>query len=348
MIDVEALVQPISAEDACGPDLEYDKGYLELDRISRGRPEQRQGDAIIPAEEPDWKQVERRAAELFTRTKDLRIALLMTKALLNTGGFPGFAQGLALLDGLIEKYWEPVHPRLDPDDDNDPAARMNILSELADPDGIVRWVRITPLVNTKGVGKFNLRDIAIATGELPAVDGAPDMSLIGAAFTNAAPDQASATNNAVRDIRSHLNALLNRVNEQVGIGNGPDLSRLRQLMDQADRVLREYGEASGGADSAASTDTAAEGGDAGGAESPRGRSAQGLSGEINTRNDVLKALDKICAYYDRHEPSSPVPILVRRSRRLVTMGFMDIMRDIAPGGIAEIEVLRGRTEEEST
>ena len=347
MIDVEALLQPISAEDPCGPDLEYDKGYLELDRISHGRPEQRQGDAIIPAEEPDWKQVERRSTELFARTKDLRIALLLTKALLNTGGFPGFAQGLALFDGLIERYWEPVHPRLDPDDDNDPAARVNILSELADSDGIIRWVRLSPLVNTKGVGKFNLRDIAIATGELPAVDGAADMSLIGAAFSNTAPEQATATSDAVRDIRSHINGLLNRVNEQVGIGNGPDLARLRQLMDQADRVLREYGaEGGAGGDDAGAATTDADGASAGGEAPTRGR--PGLSGEINTRDDVLKALDKICAYYDRHEPSSPVPILVRRSRRLVTMGFMDIMRDVAPAGIPEIEVLRGRIEEEST
>jgi type VI secretion system protein ImpA len=30
-------------------------------------------------------------------------------------------------------------------------------------------------------------------------------------------------------------------------------------------------------------------------------------GEIASREDVIRTLDKICEYYNRHEPSSPVP-----------------------------------------
>lgn len=336
MIDVEALLQPVSSEDPCGPSLEYDKAYLELLRMGRGKPEQRQGDAVIPAEEPDWKEVQGGAMELLARTKDLRVALLLTRALLHTDGFAGFAQGLALLRGLVDRYWEPVHPRLDPDDNNDPAARVNILGELADPEGIVRSFRLVPIVDARGIGRFNLRDVAIAAGELPMVDGAPDQALIGAAFAAADASAVAATGSAARDIQNQVKALLARVNEHVGEGNGPDLSRLKQLVDQADRVIREH------------TPTSVEGdGAVTGGTNGAGAPAQALTGEVRSREDVLRALDKIVLYYERNEPSSPVPVLIRRCRRLATMGFMDIMRDVAPSGLSEVEVLRGKTDEES-
>ena len=59
------------------------------------------------------------------------------------------------------------------------------------------------------------------------------------------------------------------------------------------------------------------------------------------RDDVLLLIDKICAYYARAEPSSPVPLLLKRARRLVNKEFIEIMRDLAPDGLAQIELIRG-------
>jgi type VI secretion system protein ImpA len=67
----------------------------------------------------------------------------------------------------------------------------------------------------------------------------------------------------------------------------------------------------------------------------------GSSGEINSRDDVVQQLDRLCEYYRRNEPSSPVPMLLRRAKRLVAKDFMDIIRDLTPGGIAEAELFSG-------
>jgi type VI secretion system protein ImpA len=64
-------------------------------------------------------------------------------------------------------------------------------------------------------------------------------------------------------------------------------------------------------------------------------------GEITSRNEVIRALDAVCGYYERNEPSSPVPILLRRAQRLVSKNFMDIMRDLAPSGMSDIEKIQG-------
>jgi type VI secretion system protein ImpA len=56
---------------------------------------------------------------------------------------------------------------------------------------------------------------------------------------------------------------------------------------------------------------------------------------------VVRALERISAYYAKHEPSSPIPLLVERCKRLVTMGFLDIIRELAPDGVRQIETLSG-------
>ena len=46
-------------------------------------------------------------------------------------------------------------------------------------------------------------------------------------------------------------------------------------------------------------------------------------------------------YYERHEPSSPVPLLLKRAKRLVAKDFMEILRDLAPDGVDQAERISG-------
>ena len=49
---------------------------------------------------------------------------------------------------------------------------------------------------------------------------------------------------------------------------------------------------------------------------------------IRSRDDVIRLLDKICEYYAQSEPSSPVPLLLRRAKRLVSLDFLSLLRRI--------------------
>jgi type VI secretion system protein ImpA len=57
---------------------------------------------------------------------------------------------------------------------------------------------------------------------------------------------------------------------------------------------------------------------------------------------VVRLLECICAYYEKYEPSSPVPLLLTRAKRLVSKNFIDALRDIAPDAVAQAEAVRGR------
>ncbi len=343
--DIESLLQPLSADAPCGPDLEYDPAFLELDRASQGKPEQQMGSTIVPAQEPDWKEVGSRALALLAKTKDVRIAMRLTRALLNTEGLAGLADGLAVLRGLVEKFWDGFYPKLDPEDENDPTFRVNILMGLCDSDAFIDRIRVIPLVVARSFGRFSLRDMAIASGEIPPLPGVdpPKSAAIDGAFTECPVPTLQATAAALHTSLDSLAAIEAFVAEKVGASNGTNFAKLTDVLRAAEKILvaqlARRGIATEGSADADGSGEGAAGGQGGGPS---------MRGEINSREDVIRVLDKIVAYYQRAEPSSPIPLLLQRSKRLVSANFLDIVRDIAPDGLTQVETLRGKDETESS
>jgi len=342
--NIESLLQPVSPDAPCGSDLEYDSAFLELERASQGKPEQQMGATIVPAQEADWKDVGNRALDLLAKTKDLRIASRLVRALLNTEGLVGLADGLAVMRGLVENFWEGVYPKLGPEEENDPTFRVNILMGLCDPTATIDRVRVIPIVTARSFGRFSLRDIAISSGEQPPLTGVepPAQASIDGAFAECPVPALQATLEVLQSALQSLAAIEVFVGEKVGVSSGPNFSKLVDVLRAAEKILVTRLARRGVSAEASSDSAAADGGDgAAMAGQPRG-SGQPITGEINSREDVIRVLDKICGYYERVEPSSPIPLLLQRSKRLVSATFLDIVRDLAPDGLTQIENLRGK------
>ena len=163
MLDVPVLLAAVSPDSPCGDDLEYDAAFLELERIAQGQPERQMGDAVLPAEPPEWPRVRALASELFGRSKDLRVANLLLQSNVALDGLDGLADGLLLVRELLGQYWDGVYPLLDADDDNDPTFRINALTGLvAEP--LLQLVWAIPLVRSRAFGPVNLRAALNAAG----------------------------------------------------------------------------------------------------------------------------------------------------------------------------------------
>jgi len=146
--DEEQVLKECSTENPCGDNLEYSWEFLELERCAKYIPEQGFGESVIEESVPNWREVEKFSSQLLKKTKDLRIAVLLAQASLNNGGFVGFANGLSIIDKLLSRYWDCVHPQLDPEDNKDPTQRINTVAALADL-YTVRNARRTPLALTR-------------------------------------------------------------------------------------------------------------------------------------------------------------------------------------------------------
>jgi type VI secretion system protein ImpA len=338
---LDLLLAPVDGESPTGPDLEYDPDFLALERAAAPKAERAIGDEVKAAEEPDWDKVADMARALLGRSKDLRVAVHLTTAWTRMSGVPGWAAGLGLIRGLLERYWDGVHPQLDAEDDDDPTARVNAVVPIGDIQGVLGYFQTTAFVQSPRLGRFSLRDLRIANGTLktPAAGdatGQPSMTEIEACCMDCPEEQLTGGVAAVNEALDHARAIDGAFNEHVGTA-GPDLKalladihELKKFLEPqlAKRIPQAAAEAEG---DEASTDGA--GGDA-----PAGTAA---TGRINGPQDVIRRLDELCDYYARCEPSSPVPLLLRRAQRLVGMSFLDLMKDLAPGGITELKVVSG-------
>jgi type VI secretion system protein ImpA len=332
-LDTDSLLADVSAESPCGEDLAA--GPLrELLLAAEGTRGGMVGDEAAAG--PDWREVRAQASDLFTRTKDLRLAIVLCKAWLHTEGVAGLDAGLLCLRRLVERHWAEVHPRLDPEDNNDPTMRLFILRELCDREGVLGPVRRAPLVSVRQLGSFGLRDLLLATGELKLPEGSTEAlqtkDVIDAAFSTCEIGPLRATAAAIQSCLAHLAAIEAQVTERVGSEHTLRLAELREVLQRMDRVVGQ---------AVAARPDAAEPSALGGNGAPGAEERRAISGQVSSREDVIRMLDKICEYYDRHEPSSPVPVLLRRCKRLVPMQFKDIVADLVPDGFSQFEVIRG-------
>jgi len=111
IIEVEKLLAPVAGASPVGPDLSYDPSIKEIEQIAAGKPEQQVGETIVPAEDPDWKALKSRCIEALARTKDLQVALHLVMVALKLEGITGLRDGLGLIRGMLETYWEKLYPQ---------------------------------------------------------------------------------------------------------------------------------------------------------------------------------------------------------------------------------------------
>lgn len=312
----------------------------------------------------DWGAVFDASAELAKTGRDLRLLVIVVRALTNQDGLAGLAAGLALINETLEQHWDSVHPLLRERDDPQQAAlrRINSLKQLENDDnGLLGDLEMNPVMTLPGLGVItgqNLYDAALS--EFDAMNNAPsglnaaekeklrsayeaNRNRVTAACRAVAaeqPDFAATLKKDVADALDALGTLQSRFSKKAGLANGagihfPELTnflkRVQTMMEtgmvETDAAEPETASPAQKPQAAASTKPTA--------------TAAATPGEINSRDDVERALGQIIAFYERTEPSSPIPHLARRVQRMVHMDFMELMSEIAPSGMKEFRNAAG-------
>jgi type VI secretion system protein ImpA len=347
-MDIEPLLQPITPESPCGEDLSYDPGFNELEGLAKGKEAQQFSGSDDPewqvaAQEPDWKLIRDKCAELLARSKDLRVSLILALALLKLDGVPGLRDGLSLMQRLLREQWEGVYPRLDPDDNNDPTERVNIIASLArplatfgDPMRFIERLRLAPLSNSVQMGRFSLADITQLG--LPAGSTAtpPTEAQVEAAFRDTSVDELTTIGSAASDCRKILSEMDSTLMELVGANHAPSVDEMNKVLGEILQTVAPYLPQDSAAALLSDVSPSASGN-----ASPAAHSGA-FSGAIASRADVVRAIDQICEYYRTAEPGNPVPLLLRRAQRLVDKDFMALMEDLLPESVSQLSNITGQ------
>ena len=345
-LDIESLLAEIDSENPCGQDIAYDPAYLHLE----GELRPRSVGAVVSEQddqerEPNWRDVETQCLELFQRSKHLNVGVFLVISLLKTKGLSGFRNGLSLIAGLLDRFWDHVYPLLDPDDNHDPIERLNILQALSpqyvsdqDPVQCRRRLAEVPLCHSRRLGAFGLHDILVARAEVPVsrddAEIVADPAVIGQTFRETPPEELEAGIRAVSESIEQIEQIERIFSEKAVDGQGPDLSGLKGDLKKIRLLVQEYTQ--GGPIETSPPDETADH-DVCATKS----TTPSLPGEINSRKDALTALEKVCRYFERQEPSSPIPLLLRRAQRLVSKNFIEIVKDICPDAMDRVEVISG-------
>lgn len=331
-LPVDDWLQPLPGS-TCGDDLEYDFQFLELTQAAAGKPESQ----FAAAEPPVWTEVEAQASALFDRTRDLRVALHWCRARLHVGGAVELPESLRLLHGLLDRFWDPLHPGLDADE-GDPFARISALGSLAEIEGLLGDVRNVALLNDRRLGGLRARDIEVALDRIPARTDEPLVPLahIEGMLADHA-DLAARIRQAMLDAKEQLAALQRLMNDRFGMERSVDVKPLRGVLDAVLSVLpaQEAAAADEPRDASAAADAVP-----GEAPVVRGARRAGVFG-IESREEAIKAIHLVCAYLERAEPTNPAQLLLRRAERLIDRNFLQLIKQFAPDAMNEVARVMG-------
>ena len=369
MFDFDPWLRPLEGENPSGESLRDDPLFHELERLTEPRIEVARDERNNPIAETrvpvDWAEVLRQAEALRPRGRDLRLLVIVTRALANERGLAGLGDGLTLIARTLGDHWESLHPELRDGPPRDAARRrVNALAQLqGDPEGLLGDLRGMEMMAPRGVGRISGRDLERGMMSVQAVlAAAPRMateadkaalaaaqdellSRVGRgckAEADANPegiartrDEARAAAEAVAAVETALRARLGEAPPALG-----DLAAfLAGVAGTLDRALSSAAAAPAPAEGASAAP--APGPATAGAGAVPAVFAGGFPDGLASREEVVRCLDLVIAFYDRTEPSSPIPHLVRRVRRMVPMDFLQLMEDLAPSGLKEFRLLAG-------
>lgn len=344
---IEKILKPISPDRPCGEDLSNEPVFDEFEAVIKGKPEVEMGRVKRPAEPPEWMQVKDMAIAILGRSKHLRPAVALTCALLKVDGLAGFNEGLVLLRDLVEKYWATLYPLLDPEDNNDPMQRLNILGALAAPrQAVSGWIQFaeylctTPLCRPKGGAPVTF-EMVVAAGEAKSSSSdapvvGPNTDQIAGAFRACDPEDLKEQGRLISECLESVQAIDKALTEILGAGGTVSFEVLETMLQQMNRTVASY------IPGASPATQIIDGGESSGsgALSDGGSSTVGgivVTGSIRSRDDVVRVLDNVCEYYRQVEPGSPVPFVLRRAQKMAMMNFVEVVQEL---GIAGPDQLR--------
>jgi type VI secretion system protein ImpA len=344
-------IHPISDQQPCGPNLEYEPEYAALAARLEPQSEAQYGDFVDRPTPPDWGDVERHCRQLLQRSKDLNLLVWLARCRTRLGGAPALLEILNILLTLLHTYPDTLHPQHRIEGELDPAMRANALASLADPEGLLADLRqIT--ISTLHAQRLSLRDVERAfdpsrhPGALPADQVRQQLQDL--------QHRQHPPLLALQAIAAHVRQIEQWAQQDLG-EHAPDLSPLQRLLTP----LTELAAPSPGASAAtpahcpadkcppdlddmpvpAPADALAQPPFFAALESPR--SGPGTKIPIgdpapsqHPREAIRQQLRQARHWLEEHEPSSPVALLLAQAERLLGKPYLELTRALPPDLLA--------------
>ena len=326
------LLNPIAGDIPSGANLRYDPVFDKIKEARREEDDAPQGDWQRERKVADYKLVVKLASDtLATRTKDLQLAAWLTEALLHQEGFSGLRQGLDLIKGLIEKFWDTLYPEAEDGDLELRAAPVEWVGTRLDD-----ALRKTPITRS-GLSYYKYKESRTVGYEADAAENEQKQQARAAAIADGkttaddfdkesaatATAQYEAWLAALDGSRESLDALAVLCEEKFG-NYTPGFSQLRAALEEVRHIVNQIVQkrleqegrtpaAEGEPEPETGADIVAE--DSGTAAAPARRRAAVVGLEPQDVDDAAVRLAAIARFLRQQDAYSPGPYLLLRGYR---------------------------------
>jgi type VI secretion system protein ImpA len=350
-IDLESLLSPIAGPVPCGTDPRSDTSPTSLYQtvkdarysaadaergLERGFGEESDSTKAEETAKRSWPLIISRGTPLIaSAAKDLDVAAWMTEALLRVHSLAGLRDGLLLIDGLIERFWDGVFP-------------------LPDEDGLE--TRLAPIAglsggDTEGTLIQPLKLVLLTEGDDPSPiaywqyeyaanspSGRRDGAITIADFTKGLQHSSP---QFIRDLADDTQACLDAVArldaalEARCAAEAPSFSRLRETLSGILDGLRSHAPALADIEAG----PAAEGPEppATANAEPQHIAAAPVEGAALDRQGAFRQLEELAGFFRRTEPHSPIAYAIENLVRRGRMTFSELIEELIADGNARRE-----------
>ncbi len=342
-IDVDALAGPLSDEAPAGPNLEDDARYRlvqkqvdevlqkDSESLASGSDEAARAAAReLPIAVAGAQAAFDGALALLSETRDLWMTVAAAQLAMLAGRVADSAALVELAARLVESSWDALWPALDAESSDPALARRNALGDLGAFGRYVRHLERTALEPIRSAGRLTFRSLLSKLPEgTPPAQG---LALAPEAVKRAIEASDLAGWEALAATFATIDQAAIRIEAAFAEKGGmaPNLDRLREEA----RRLRAFAAAVVDSKRPPEPEASAAGGEEG---APAGPAA--AQGPIGGREQALRQLDAVRDWFARVEPSSPVPMMIDRVKRMANMNFVELVGNLSPSGFEEAKAI---------
>lgn len=332
MSNLSVILAPVSQEAPCGDNLYEDMGYevqfarlvnaglgIAVESFVDGQQLASSGPSGYLA----WSQLQEQLVDLFRQTKHLDMLYLLALTQGHLEGMAGLAEGLDFVNVLLARQWDAIHPA---ESEGDYEFRQDCLGKLESAD-FANSLGPLIIADGKQLGKHTFAAWLAAKKA-----GPEELKTIELALAETIKDKPTFYDELatqLNELQESMTRLALTVKDHF-VSFRLSFKTLKPRLAEIAEILSAF------------SSVALEGIEGG---SPQGNTANPSANpnpdQINSREDVVKTLAKIILFYNKHEPTSPVPIMLERAQRVATMNFKEIVSEFNLSGSPSIQDVLG-------
>ena len=351
---LDTIFQPIPGNNPAGADPRTDVSpnslYFRLrDARAEARDLERQSEASGSddgAPPLPWRTVRSLAEKgLRESAKDLELATWLTEALVRGAGLRGLETGALVIGGLIDRFWDGLYPMPDEDGIETRVGPLGGLSGQGVDGTLMQPLRKISLfprpdgspfgfwqyelsIELSGITDPDRRRQRQEAGVVTFEDVEKEARLAGAKHWVAMQSEINAASEAWDAMTATLDAHAESYS--------PSTLRVKTLLAAMAEAVARFAPAAG----AAATEPQGSAVPATAQEAVRsGPAASAPVGGLATRDDALRQLSEIAAWFKRNEPNSPLAYTLDDAVRRGRMSWPELVSELLPDETARNSLL---------